>query len=200
MLSMDNTYAKISDVIMRLNCVHVTGESMLPVPTMPWCNQEMELLPGLVRAQTRWCIVMLAVMGLSSSKPPCLPVTTKLAALHTHIHVPLLFISSLLKETQAGKPYHQDCAWWCCWSWISSAARIPTGSAERTSTLLCSLSYTPFCQKWINLHETRYEWEVEVYYIYFFKNPVAGYFYSSWHSATYWTVMNKPFDFCIYLG
>lgn len=35
MLSMDNTYAKISDVIMCLNCVHVTGESMLPVPTMP---------------------------------------------------------------------------------------------------------------------------------------------------------------------
>lgn len=56
--------------------VHVESKSTLPVTTMPRFNQEMELLPRLVRAQNKRCIVMPAVMELSSSHPTCLLIMT----------------------------------------------------------------------------------------------------------------------------
>lgn len=169
-------YMQKSLQLLCTQLVHVEGKSTLPVTTMPWFNQEMELLPRLVRAQNKQCIVMPAVMELSSSHPTCLLTMTELAGSHTGIHVSHLFVSSGIEETQEGKLCHQDCAW-CYQSWVSRPGRIPVGSAEGTSIRVLSFcGRTCLAMQWIFLSEKRYEWEVEVYY--WILKRQAGYFWS----------------------
>lgn len=152
---MDNTHAKILDVIMPLMClcykwIHATR--------YPYAlTQPRNGIAAKTGENTNQVfIVMPAVMGLSTCKPTCLPVKTcSLLWMHlcttTSYH---RFLKKLKQGNHTLRPMSDDAASRRLlvlgeFQWV-----LQKGLAQ---CALSFLSHTPLSKKWTELCETRYD-------------------------------------------